>query len=131
MFTEKVKSIKSTYDELTQFLSQPDAMDDQDKWRESLKKQAELAPIVEKIDEYLNVQKDLKEIDEILSSDDKEMIELAKEELNPLKEKSAALEEEIKMLLIPKDENDDKNVVLEIRFVKNVYVLRRKKQVDC
>ena len=73
MFTDKVKSIKSAYDELTQFLSQPDAMDDQDKWRESLKKQAELAPIVEKIDEYLNVVKDLKEIDEILSSDDKEM----------------------------------------------------------
>jgi len=115
MFTEKVKSIKSTYDELTQFLSQPDAMDDQDKWRESLKKQAELAPIVEKIDEYLSVQKDLKEIDEILSSDDKEMIELAKEELNPLKEKLTVLEDEIKVLLIPKDENDDKNVVLEIR----------------
>ncbi|MBN2879177.1 MAG: peptide chain release factor 1 [Clostridia bacterium] len=115
MFTEKVKSIKSAYDELTQFLSQPDAMDDQDKWRESLKKQAELAPIVEKIDEYLRAQKELNEIDDILNSDDKEMIELAKEELNPLKEKSQSLEEEIKVLLIPKDENDDKNVVLEIR----------------
>ena len=57
----------------------------------------------------------MKEIDEILSSDDKEMIELAKEELNPLKEKLTVLEDEIKVLLIPKDENDDKNVVLEIR----------------
>ena len=115
MFTEKVKSIKSTYEELNQFLSQPDAMEDQNKWRESLKKQAELAPIVEKIDEYLNVQKDLKEIEEILNSDDKDMIELAKEEHIPLKEKGQALEDEIKVLLLPKDENDDKNVVLEIR----------------
>jgi len=115
MFIEKVKSIKSTYEELNQFLSQPDAMEDQNKWKDSLKKQAELAPIVEKIDEYLNVQRDLEEIQEILSSDDKEMIELAKEEHIPLKEKGKALEDEIKVLLIPKDVNDDKNVVLEIR----------------
>ena len=90
-------------------------MDDQNKWKDSLKKQAELAPIVEKIDEYLTVQRDLDEIEDILNSDDKDMIELAKDEHQPLKDKSKELEEEIKVLLIPKDINDDKNVVLEIR----------------
>ncbi len=115
MFTDKLKSIKASYDELNQFLSQPDAMDDQAKWRESLKKQAELAPIVEKIDEYFKVASDLDEVNEILDSGDTEMMELAKEELNPLKKKLEALEGEIKLELIPKDVNDDKNVVLEIR----------------
>lgn len=115
MFIEKVKSIKATYEELNQFLSQPDAMEDQKKWTDSLKKQAEMTPLVEKIDEYLKVISDLAEIEEILASDDKEMIELAKEEQQPLKEKSKDLEDEIKILLIPKDVNDDKNVVLEIR----------------
>lgn len=115
MFTEKVKNIKATYEELNQFLAQPDAMEDQNKWKESLKKQAELSPLVEKIDEYLATQRDLDEIQDILSSDDMEMIQLAKEEHQPLKQKAQKIEEEIKFLLIPKDINDDKNVVLEIR----------------
>lgn len=115
MFIDKVKSIKASYEELNQFLAQPDAMEDQNKWRDSLKLQAELSVLVEKIDEYLHVQKDLEEVAEMLSSNDAEMIQLAKEEHIPLKQKLASLEDEIKILLIPKDINDDKNVVLEIR----------------
>lgn len=115
MFIDKVKSIKASYEELNQFLAQPDAMEDQNKWRDSLKLQAELSVLVEKIDEYLHVQKDLEEVAEMLSSNDAEMIQLAKDEHIPLKQKLASLEDEIKILLIPKDINDDKNVVLEIR----------------
>lgn len=115
MFTQKIISIKAHYEELTQFLSQPDAMNNQEQWRNALKEQVELMPIVEKIEEYLKKQAELAEIEELLHSDDQEMIELAKEEHNLIRKALSKLEDEIKVMLIPKDPNDDKNAVLEIR----------------
>ena len=115
MFDDKLRSVKSRYEELTQFLSQPDAMSDQAKWRSSLKEQADLTEVVERIDRYFKAQEELAEVMDILQSGDEELAALAADEEKPLKEEIEALSEEIKIMLIPKDPNDDKNVILEIR----------------
>ncbi|MFP4697457.1 MAG: peptide chain release factor 1 [Eubacteriales bacterium] len=113
---DKLDDIVKRYEEVIQEISNPDTVNDQDKWRKLMKEQSDLTPIVEKYKAYTNAKKDIKDSLLMLEEeDDEEMREMAKEELNESKLKVSNLEEELKMLLIPKDPNDDKNVFVEIR----------------
>ncbi|MBQ2661570.1 MAG: peptide chain release factor 1 [Clostridia bacterium] len=111
----KLKNIKARYDELTEFLSLPDAMNDYSKWLEMTKEHAQLEDIVAT---YLRFEKNAQELadcKELLAEADAQMRELINEELHELEAESEALTEELKILLLPKDPNDDRNVIIEIR----------------
>lgn len=115
MLLEKLAALEARYNELNLWLSQPDALSDQAKWRDALKEQAELEEAVNRYHEYQKVLEDLEAAREMLESGDPELEELAKEEMGELERQRSEQEEEIKLLLAPKDPNDDKNVILEIR----------------
>ncbi|MFR1760013.1 MAG: PCRF domain-containing protein [Christensenellaceae bacterium] len=115
MLLERLAALEARYNELNLWLSQPDALSDQAKWREALKEQAELEEAVNRYHEYRKVLEDLEAAREMLESGDPELEELAKEELGGLERQRDEQEEAIKLLLAPKDPNDDKNVILEIR----------------
>ena len=112
---DKLAALQARYDELTLFLSQPDAMADPAKWRSALKEQADSAETLEKYQAYLDTQRELEDVQELLHGGDADMAELAREEEGPLKERLASLEEELRLLMAPRDPNDDKNVIVEIR----------------
>lgn len=115
MLLEKLAALEARYNELNLWLSQPDALSDQAKWRDALKEQAELEEAVSRYHEYQKVLEDLEAAREMLESGDPELEELAKEEIGELERQRSEQEEAIKLLLAPKDPNDDKNVILEIR----------------
>ena len=104
------------YEEMMNQLSEPDVANDPERFKRLMKEQSDLTPIVEAYKEYKqckqNVEDSLAMLDE---ESDEEMRELAKEELNESKARIEELEQELKVLLIPKDPNDDKNVIVEIR----------------
>ena len=114
--TEKLQAIEERYEEILAQLNDPQTAADQDKFRKLMKEQSDLTPIVEAFKKYKEAKQAIEDSLEILDEEtDEEMKELAKEELADAKKQVADLEEEIKVLLLPKDENDDKNVVVEIR----------------
>ena len=104
------------YEEMMNQLSEPDVANDPERFKRLMKEQSDLTPIVEAYKEYKqckqNVEDSLAMLDE---ESDEEMRELAKEELNESKARTEELEQELKVLLLPKDPNDDKNVIVEIR----------------
>lgn len=103
-------------DTVLQQLNDPDVAGDQNRFRDLMKEQSDLAPIVEKYKEYVQEKQNIEESLELLEEEsDEEMKELAKEELSESKANVERLEEELKILLIPKDPNDDKNIIVEIR----------------
>ena len=113
---EKLKNIKQKFEELTNDLINPDVLADMSIWQKKSKEQADLAPIVEKYDEYCKVENDMKDAEEMLKIEtDPDMVAMLNEEYFGGKEKLKALEEELKILLLPKDENDECNVIVEIR----------------
>ena len=114
---EKLDAIEKRFEELTVKISDPDVIANQNEWRELMKEHAEMEPIVEKYREYKKVQKQYDDAKEMVddSSTDKELKDLAEMEMMEAKEKLPQIEEEIKILLIPKDKDDDKNVICEIR----------------
>ena len=116
MLTEKIDIIKKRYDEIYQMISDPEIIADQKKYIQLNKELKELSTLVNKGKQYEEAinQKDEAE-DYLKSSDDKDMIEMAKEQLEISKQSIEKLEDEIKILLIPKDPDDAKNVVMEIR----------------
>ncbi|MFL2631581.1 MAG: peptide chain release factor 1 [Candidatus Marisimplicoccus sp.] len=116
MLTEKIDIVKKRYDEIYQMISNPEIIADQKKYIELNKELKELSILVNKGKLYKEAidQKNEAE-DYIKSSDDKDMIEMAKEQLEISKQSIEKLEDEIKILLIPKDPDDAKNVVMEIR----------------
>ena len=114
---QKLEAVEKRFEELTEKIRDPNVIANQNEWREYMKEHAELEPIVEKYREYKKVQKqydDAKEMTEDASMD-KELKDLAEMEMMEAKEKLPQIEEEIKILLIPKDKDDDKNVICEIR----------------
>ncbi len=115
MLLDKLEEIESKYEELTKILSDPEIFSDYTKSQKYSKEQADLEEIVEKIREYKNILSGISEAEEIMSSDDDEMKELAEVELDELREKKPATEDELKVLLIPRDPRDSKNIILEIR----------------
>ncbi len=114
---QKLDTVEKRFEELTQKISDPDVIANQNEWRDLMKEHAELEPIVEKYKEYKKVQKQYDEAKEIVDDPtmDKELKDLAEVEMVEAKEKLPQIEEEIKVLLIPKDKDDDKNVICEIR----------------
>ena len=114
---QKLEAVEKRFEELTIKISDPEVISNQNEWRELMKEHAELEPIVEKYREYKKTQKEYEEAKEMLedSSMDKELKDLAEMEMLEAKEKLPKLEEEIKILLIPKDKDDDKDIICEIR----------------
>lgn len=111
---EKLKNIKLKYEQLETELSNPDVTSDVEKYRSLMKEHRSLYPIVEKFNEYLNAEKSFLEAKELIEEDG-ELAELAKEEYYSSKENMEKCLDELKLLLLPHDPNDDKNVVVEIR----------------
>lgn len=114
---DKLSFLEGRYEELGKKVSDPNIIADQDLWRKLCKEHSDIAPIVEKYREYKAVKSTINEAKEILddSSLDKELREIAQLEYDEGKHKLASLEDELKILLIPKDPNDNKNVIVEIR----------------
>lgn len=112
---DKLRDIEKRYDELTEKLSDPAVIASPKEFQKYSKEQSDLQLIVTKIREYAKVLDGIGEAEAILKSGDADLKELAKEELQSLKERVPLLEEELKLLLIPKDKRDERNVILEIR----------------
>lgn len=112
---EKLEEMSIRFQELNQKLSEPDVINDRKLWQELAKEHAFLSEIQEKYEEYTAVLKGIEGANELIDLGDAEMKELAEIELEELKPKQEILEQELKELLAPRDPDDDKNVVLEIR----------------
>lgn len=113
---DKLEEIVRRQQEIVNELNEPSVVNDQARFRKLMKEQTDLAPIVEKFLEYKEAKAGIEDSLAILDEEsDEEMKELAKEELNDCKERVTVLEQEIRILLLPKDPNDDKNVIVEIR----------------
>jgi peptide chain release factor 1 len=112
---DKLSTVESRYDELMHRLGTGEAQADPVEFRKAAKALSEMEPLVQKYREYKAVDQDIAGSEELVRGSDPEMRELAEEELKTLYVKRDALLEEIKILLIPKDPNDEKNVLLEIR----------------
>ena len=104
------------YEEIMQELNEPGVADDQKRFRGLMKEQSDLTPVVETYQSYKQAKQDIEDSLALLEEEsDEEMRELAKEELSDAKKRVEKLEQELKILLLPKDPNDDKNIILEIR----------------
>ena len=113
---DRLDDILIHYEELMEELNNPYVVEDQAKFRRLMKEQADLAPIVEAYKAYKQAKQDVEDSLALLDEEsDEEMRELAKEELSDAKKRIEELEQELKILLLPKDPNDDKNIILEIR----------------
>ena len=113
---DKLEDLVRRLEELNIELTDPDVISNQDKYRQLMKEQNELTPIVEKYQEYRAAKDGVEDSLAILEEEnDEEMRELAKEELADCKAKVESCEQELKILMLPKDPNDDKNVIVEIR----------------
>lgn len=112
---EKLKAIEDKYEELTRLLTDPSVFTKPSELQKYSRERAELQPIVEKIREYRELLSDIEEVEELLKSGDGDLRKLAEEELDALKAKQPGIEEELKVMLLPKDPRDEKNVILEIR----------------
>lgn len=112
---EKLKLMKERFTYLTDEISKPEVIADRELWQKLVKEHSDLETVIEKYDEYLAAEKSFEEAKELLSSGDDELKELAKAEFEEYKEKTEQLTGELKILLLPKDPNDGKNVVIEVR----------------
>src|SRR5690625_1655170 len=113
---ERLQSIEDRYNKLNELLSDPDIINDPNKLREYSKEQADIEETVTTYREYKNTRTELDDAKQMLEDDlDDEMLEMVKAEINELTDRNEQLKEKIKILLIPKDPNDDKNVIVEIR----------------
>ena len=113
---ERLEKIKARYEELTNLLSDSSVISNQEKYKEFSKELSEITPIIKVYDELLSLKKNLDETHEIAdTSEDAEMRQLAKQEAQELEGRIAQKEEGLKSLLIPRDPNDSKDVILEIR----------------
>ncbi|MCI0354094.1 MAG: peptide chain release factor 1 [Acidobacteria bacterium] len=113
---ERLDQIETKYDELTGLLASPEVISDSARYQKTARAHSEIAPIVEKYREYKDLRRGIAESKVVISEEsDAEMRAYAQEELSKLEERLARVEEELKLLLVPKDPNDEKNVVLEIR----------------
>lgn len=113
---EKLKGIKERYEQLTALLSDPAVIGDQNRYRELSKEQAGLTDIVNAYDEYMAADAEIESCKAMLEeADDAAMREMIHEELNELNAKEHELSEQLKVMLLPKDPNDDKDVIIEVR----------------
>ena len=113
---EKLEGVVLRYEDLSQELMSPDVTSDQNRFRALMKEQSELAPVVETYLAFKKADEDAADAQALLGEEsDEEMRALAKEELALAREAASELEDKLRILLLPKDPNDDKNVIVEIR----------------
>ena len=113
---DRLEDLVIRYEEVMGELQEPDVANDATRFRNLMKEQSDLAPIVEAFKEYKQCKQNVEDSLMMLEEEsDEEMRELAKEELNESKNRIEELEKEMKILLLPKDPNDEKNVIVEIR----------------
>lgn len=113
---DKLQHIEDRYNKLTELLMDPEVINDSKKLREYSKEQSDLQEVVEKYRRYKEVTESIKESKTILEDEsDEDLREMAREELSELEPEVEELEQEMKLLLIPKDPNDEKNVIMEVR----------------
>lgn len=112
---EKLEKIKQRYLEINQLLSDPAVLNDKNRLRDLAKEQSDLSVTVEKYDELQRITRQIDEARELSDESDRELAELAKAEIDELTTRKETLEQELKMLLIPKDPADQKNAIVEIR----------------
>ena len=112
---EKLKTIEDKYEELTELLMDQSVLSKPSELHKYSKERAELQPLVEKIREYRKLLSDIEGAEELLKGGDGDLRKLAQEELEELKGKKPEIEEKLKMMLLPKDPRDEKNVIIEIR----------------
>jgi len=110
---QKLEAVEERYDELTQKISDPDVISNQSEWQKFMKEHAEIQDVVEKYREYKKTKQNYEDAKAMLN--DPELRELAQMEMEEAKAKLPSLEDELKLLLVPKDPNDSKNVICEIR----------------
>ena len=110
---QKLEAVEKRYEELNKKIADPEVIARTHEWTEYMKEHSEIEEVVLKYKEYKRTEQALKEAEEMMS--DPEMKELAEEEASKAREKLPKLEEELKLLLIPKDPDDDKNIICEIR----------------
>ena len=110
---QKLEEVEKRYVELTEKISDPEIIARQSEWQKLMKEHSEISDIVAKYREYKTVKKSIEDAKTMLN--DSELKELAEIEIEDGKERLPKIEEELKILLIPKDPNDDKNVICEIR----------------
>jgi len=111
----KLKEIIDRYNSLSEEMTKPEVLSDQKKLSSVAKEHSSLEKVVQVATKYISVLDQIDEDKEMLNEDDAELIEIAREELPSLEIEKSKLEEELKILLLPKDPNDDKNLILEIR----------------
>src|SRR5215510_5887422 len=113
---ERLEQIEAQYEELTQTLASPETIADSAKYQKTAKAHSDITPVVEKYREYKDLKKGIAESRAVLADEkDAEMLAYAQEELEKLEGRVTGVEAELKVLLLPKDPNDEKDVVLEIR----------------
>jgi len=113
---ERLDQIEARYEDLTQALASPDITNDSTKYQKTAKAHSEITPIVEKYREFKDLTRGIAESRAMLADEkDPDMRAYAQEELDKLEARVGGVEEELKVLLLPKDPNDEKNVILEIR----------------
>ena len=114
-YIAKLDQLESKFEELTTQLADPAVIGEPARYRKSAKAHSDLTEVVEKYRAWKTIQKDLGDIRGMLDESDPDMRELAQQEIATLEQRSQAIEQELRLLLLPRDPNDDKNVVLEIR----------------
>lgn len=110
---DKLDEVEKKYDELNELIADPNVISDQEKWQGYMKERARMQDVVEKYKEYKSIKKQMDDDEELIK--DPEMKSIAEEEYYNLKTKLEKIDDELKVLLLPKDQNDDSNVIVEIR----------------
>jgi peptide chain release factor 1 len=111
---EKLASVEQRFNELTEQMADPELANDYSRYAEVAKQQNELQPLVQKYREWMRAKQELAGNEQLAEGDD-ELAEMARSEIEPLQQKIAALENELKLMLVPKDPKDDRDVIVEIR----------------
>src|SRR6056297_1882337 len=112
---DKLKEVQARYNDINKEIVKPEVINNQELYAKLTKEHSDLQPIVEQGKEYIQVCEKIEEDKEVLNGNDEELIELVNMELDELEERKEKMEEKLKFLLLPKDPNDDKNVIIELR----------------
>ncbi|MBO5401549.1 MAG: peptide chain release factor 1 [Clostridia bacterium] len=112
---EKLKDIERKFNEIEEKLSDPEVISNMEEYKKYTKEYKNLSPVVEKYREYLSHLRDKEDGEEVLADGDEDMRDLAEEQIKTAKENMEKCSDELRILLLPKDPNDDKNVIIEIR----------------
>jgi len=112
---DRLIELEAKFESLTEAINDPETISDQNKWRTLMKEHSDISPIIESYREFLAITQSIEEAKDILEDSDEELRQLAKEELKESQERLEAVTKTLKVRLLPKDPNDDKNVIVEIR----------------